>query len=1237
MRKREFIFLILLACLLCISLSGCKQKYSEDALLVKKAFEYLNGDNTDELISLVSDTSIDYKKRKKTLGGHIRAKNITIHVDSEYPNRVFFSCMLQGAATITINNVFSKTFSNMSSEVICKSISLEGSVGILTDPETGEKRIDISEREDPFSLCLNIAYNRLLDSPINLQNITTNEGFNTIVTTVAWIVWEDLKNIINDDNYISRIFVPDLSKLFENNKLESVLRVESSGLISEDETEIKIIDPPKKSQQKNTSIKADAEETEKTEKGGKGTITLIILGVILGFILIYRWIFGQKSEAKRLRIVEKTSKEKKLKKYALKDTSKKVRIVAVKRISDVIFLKNIALKDRSDDVRCAAIENITDEEFLEKVASQQNSKSIVRCTAIKKISHKDFLNGISLNDPDSSVRGEAVKKINDVNILKEVVLKDSNSSVCLDAFEKIQDEDFTKEIALKAQNSNVRKVAVINITDKAVLKEVALKDPVSDVRKEAVKKITNRTVLKTVALNDANWDVRFEAVKGITDETVLKEIVLNDTDSDVRREAVKKISDESILKEIVLTASDSYVRLIAVQKITDESVLKEVAQNDSDRDVRREAIEKITDEAVLKESVLKDSESDIRKKAFVKISDEIILEELISKSKDGEICKSAISRISRKEKKLLLTEHISIFLTPQEAVTLGNSRKNFLSFEFSNHTKTDKDEWGKTAVVFGEYAENKVNFYETTKSGWSLAALGRLITQNCTPEQFKKSLNSFENNVIQAYNKDCDKLKVLNVKGNRINEIDGILRSHGWIPGLGLTVGAKQLEDIKLEDEKKQLTKDYRDLENQLAPVIAKIERGILSYADNARVLPFGFFLQVINDSQGRFDRFIRQGAIMGMIDFFMKYQNDKIIHPHFENLIAARRDMISSDHQMSFFEVRAPKNCTAKEYAVILKEVLHCANPTINYCDTERLMEIAEQEIPGVMDLLVNYPLRLIDPGESGNETAEGFYDFEPYRHAMWVRYTPPLNVGQVQKRYHEVLDMTLPNSSGLNIRLFTNPYAAVPVMFHEYNHYLEDPNEASVFLKTHAFSLKFYRKYMDSEPEKDKVFIHLRKILGTVIDADKFQMLNDLILKYYGFPKSKEEAEAEAEADLQQKNLYVQYSNMQQNWCPDVKMPQLNDEGDKYNADLIRKIRIRYAQVPRTITKEEFRKRCTSYMSLDHSMYENYKELVPKMFVETKSDARYGKTVKRYGQWKSFKDWCVSQDYVKLYELVK
>jgi len=245
-----------------------------------------------------------------------------------------------------------------------------------------------------------------------------------------------------------------------------------------------------------------------------------------------------------------------------------------------------------------------------------------------------------------------------------------------------------------------------------------------------------------------------------------------------------------------------------------------------------------------------------------------------------------------------------------------------------------------------------------------------------------------------------------------------------------------------------------------------------------------------------------------------------------------------------------------------------------------------------------------------------------------------PPLNVGQVNRRYHEILDMTLPNSSGLNIRLFTDPYAAIPVMFHEYCHYMEDPNEASVFLKTYAFSLKFYRKYKQANPEKDFAFIALKRLLGKSNDPNNFQGLNNLILMYYGFPKSREEAISDANSFLNQKNQFIEYCNDEEKWCPEIKMPKLNDEEDKLNADLIKRIIIRYAQVPRTVTKEEFKIKRKLFSPLKSSAFKKYKTKLYDMLLPFKNVKENNKEIKCYESWKSFKDWCVEQGYITRYK---
>ena len=285
--------------------------------------------------------------------------------------------------------------------------------------------------------------------------------------------------------------------------------------------------------------------------------------------------------------------------------------------------------------------------------------------------------------------------------------------------------------------------------------------------------------------------------------------------------------------------------------------------------------------------------------------------------------------------------------------------------------------------------------------------------------------------------------------------------------------------------------------------------------------------------------------------------------------LLSVRADMIRSDNQLTFFEVRVPDGVTRSDYALLLKDVLHCANPSIQYCDTEQLLDIAEKEVPGCMDMLYACPLRLIDPV---NRQTLGFYQFKPYIHAMFVQYIPPLNTGKVIARYHEVDDRTKPLSSGLNLALFRDPYAVIPTIFHEYQHFRGDPNEASVFLKTQIFSIRFYKKHKKADAKADGVFAQLTAMLGLPPAADKRGALNQLIERCYGRQMSEDDAAKRADGEIAAINAFVDGANARETWEPEIKLPRLDDGGDEENRDLIRDILIRFATVPKSVTAEEF-----------------------------------------------------------------
>ena len=465
---------------------------------------------------------------------------------------------------------------------------------------------------------------------------------------------------------------------------------------------------------------------------------------------------------------------------------------------------------------------------------------------------------------------------------------------------------------------------------------------------------------------------------------------------------------------------------------------------------------------------------------------------------------------------------ISLFFNPQNDFETINYLSSTLGFLLST-------------------IKEKNNALVITFAGWTAAALGRCMTKDRVPSDFIKE-NDYYKQTAEAFQKINDELNADIETYN--NYIEQYKES-------GINYNAKKMSNLKAKIDKA----------NEGA------KGGIFHHQAKNNIIPFYHLLSIACDAQRENSRFVSQGAIMGLLPYLL--QNRDIEADMFKNILTARSRLISESDAFSFFEVRAPQSCNKEEYAALLKEVLYCANPSIPYADTTEFLDLAEKEIPGVLSLLINYPLRLIDPI---NVKTDGFYKFEPYYHEMWTNYIPPKNEGQVIKRYHEVLDMTIPNSTGIKLSLFSDIYSVIPVLFHEHSHYRGNPNEASVFLRTQLFSKLFYNKYNNADASKDFIFNFLSNLLGSDPDYKYTEALNNLIILHYGEKISEELAIIDADDSIMCGNNYVKDTNEKLKWCPEIKYPLLNEKEDSDNYKLLRKILIKAAIVERTISTPMF-----------------------------------------------------------------
>lgn len=128
------------------------------------------------------------------------------------------------------------------------------------------------------------------------------------------------------------------------------------------------------------------------------------------------------------------------------------------------------------------------------------------------------------------------------------------------------------------------------------------------------------------------------------------------------------------------------------------------------------------------------------------------------------------------------------------------------------------------------------------------------------------------------------------------------------------------------------------------------------------RIAFLGLSLFSLCDRHGT-DRFLRQCALIGILPGMEENRADEQTAKKLA-MLYAREEMISGASQMAFFEVLGvPPDCEVAEYAELLGETLRYANPNFQYCDLKALMDHAAEEVPGLMEPLRLYPLRLIDP----------------------------------------------------------------------------------------------------------------------------------------------------------------------------------------------------------------------------------------------------------------------------------
>jgi hypothetical protein len=213
----------------------------------------------------------------------------------------------------------------------------------------------------------------------------------------------------------------------------------------------------------------------------------------------------------------------------------------------------------------------------------KHSESKVRLAAVKQLTNQTLLIDIARNDPDDEVRKAAIEHLEDQAVLAEIARSNpaptySALQCCTTAATRLVDLSTIGDIAKTHPDARVREHARMAgcLRLDASDKEAWLADVVK-ARLAAVEQTSDQTELLKIAQNESLTVVRSAALMRLTDENLLAHFAtccVNDTA--LGKAAVERIANQQLLAEIAIGGWDLAVQLAAVDRVTEPGLLADI-------------------------------------------------------------------------------------------------------------------------------------------------------------------------------------------------------------------------------------------------------------------------------------------------------------------------------------------------------------------------------------------------------------------------------------------------------------------------------------------------------------------------------------------------------------------------------------------------------------------------------------------------------------------------------------
>lgn len=239
------------------------------------------------------------------------------------------------------------------------------------------------------------------------------------------------------------------------------------------------------------------------------------------------------------------------------------------RITAIMVLACLAVFGCDTSPSVHIVNRTTDQAKLAKFAVHARDPE-VRRAAVWKLADLALVGKIAIKDVNRDVRNAAAGMLIDPTVLRRVAIEDADVGVRLTAVWRLADQETLGRIAIESKEPKVGVAAVGKLTKQEVLERITIEATDREVRGAAIRKLTD--------LNIGVW-AKADLVPQVADHTLLIRIAIDALVPDVRLAAARTLPLEQQMEEVARLASSKDVQKYVLMRLNNRVSLRRLASD----------------------------------------------------------------------------------------------------------------------------------------------------------------------------------------------------------------------------------------------------------------------------------------------------------------------------------------------------------------------------------------------------------------------------------------------------------------------------------------------------------------------------------------------------------------------------------------------------------------------------------------------------------------------------------